>query len=259
MKHLDLFSGIGGFTLTANLAGFETVGFSEVDPFCDSVLKKHWPGIPNFGDIQTLNYTDHIQLITGGFPCQPFSIAGKRKGKDDERYLWREMYRLIRSIKPCWVVAENVTGIVSLALDDILSGLEKENYTTKAFVIPACAANAPHRRDRLWIIANRHSERCIYCLHSREAGHIQINEKRHLSTIQSQWEKFKPIAWSTNKAKDWLEFNARISREDDGLSSRMDKNRIKALGNAIVPQVAYPILALIHSLELQTYEQKKAV
>jgi DNA (cytosine-5)-methyltransferase 1 len=244
---LDLFSGIGGFSLAGHLSGFETVGFSETDPFCSKVLAKHWPSVKNYGDIRELDFYDHVHIMTGGFPCQPFSIAGKQNGLRDKRYLWGEFFRIIRQAKPCFVLAENVSGIVSLALDDILSDLESEGYETGALVLPACAANAPHRRDRIWIIANRPSERCEHCCDTRQRGHIPGDKEWNVAAIQSQWEKFKPESWSVNTAKDWFEINARASRNDDGLSGRMD--RLKALGNAIVPQVVYPILRGIYELE----------
>jgi DNA-cytosine methyltransferase len=148
MKMLDLFSGIGGFSLAGGWAGFETVAFFETDPFCRKILKKHWPDVLKYMDIRDVSNPGHVDLITGGLPCQPFSIAGKRKGKDDARYLWPEFLRIISISKPTWVIAENVTGIVEMELDNILSDLEAENYKTQSFIIPACAANAPHRRDR---------------------------------------------------------------------------------------------------------------
>jgi len=245
---LDLFSGIGGFSYAGNKAGFKTLGFAETDPFCSAILKKHWPDIPNHGDVKQLKFPNHVNLITGGFPCQPFSVAGKRKGKDDTRYLWQEFYRIIQEARPCWIVAENVTGLVSLGLDNILSDLEAENYATTTLVLPACAANAPHRRDRLWIIAHHSSERCNQCQYHRARGYLQAHEKRYLPAIQQKWAQLKPVAWETYKANDWLDYNTRTSRTDDGLSRRVD--RIKAIGNAIVPQVAFAILSLIYSLEI---------
>lgn len=243
LECLDLFSGIGGFSYAAEKAGFKTIGFSENDTFCSAVLKKHWPDVPNYGDIKKLEFTQHVHLITGGFPCQPFSIAGKQKGKTDDRYLWGEFYRIIREAKPCWVLAENVTGIISLALDDILADLEKEGYETTTLVLPACAANAPHRRDRVWIIANRPSERCNYCKNNRKRRYLQIDEKRYIEALQQEWKKFKPITWASYSAKDWFGLNTRTSRRNDGLSQGLD--RIKALGNSIVPQIAFVILSFI--------------
>ncbi|MFA5261285.1 MAG: DNA cytosine methyltransferase, partial [Candidatus Omnitrophota bacterium] len=189
--HIDLFSGIGGFALAAKWAGIETVQFVEIDPFCQKVLQKQFPGVPIHDDIKTFAYAASIKddkresrgvgyapqggeggddatgpcdksrpfLLTGGFPCQPYSCAGKRKGKDDDRALWPEMLRVISEAKPRWVIGENVAGFIGMGLDDCISDLEGEGYEVQAFVIPACAVNAPHRRDRVWIVANSNSAR----------------------------------------------------------------------------------------------------
>jgi len=163
MKTLDLFSGIGGFSLGLESTGaFRTVAFCEIEPFCQRVLRYHWPEVPIFGDIHELTKqkleevgieSGTIDMVCGGFPCQPFSCAGKRRGKEDDRYLWPEMLRVVKEIRPRWVFGENVANIVSMALDNVLSDLESEGYETAAFVVPACAVGAPHRRDRVWILA----------------------------------------------------------------------------------------------------------
>jgi DNA (cytosine-5)-methyltransferase 1 len=161
MRFLDLFSGIGGFALGLERAGMQVTAFCEVDPFRQAVLRKHWPDVPVFGDIRKLTkeklieagvIDDEINLVCGGFPCQPFSVAGKRRGKADDRYLWPEMLRVIREVKPRWVLGENVANMVSMALDTVLSDLESVGYSCQAFVIPACAVGAPHRRDRVWVV-----------------------------------------------------------------------------------------------------------
>jgi len=154
-KHIDLFSGIGGFSLAARWAGFETVQFVEIDPFCRKVLNKNFPGVPIHDDIKTYKHSGASRpfLLTGGFPCQPFSCAGKRRGAEDDRALWPEMLRVISEARPTWVIGENVGGFISMGLDDCISDLEAEGYTVQPFVIPACAVNAPHRRDRVWIVA----------------------------------------------------------------------------------------------------------
>jgi DNA (cytosine-5)-methyltransferase 1 len=156
MKALSLFSGIGGADLAAEATGMEIVAFAEIDPFCCKVLKKHWPDVPNLGDVFDItkeSIDGAVALIYGGFPCQPFSAAGQRKGKEDDRDLWPEMLRLIQTFRPTWVVGENTYGFVSLGLDDALSDLEAEGYSTRAFVLPACAVGAYHRRDRCFIVA----------------------------------------------------------------------------------------------------------
>lgn len=154
--HLDLFSGIGGFALAAQWAGCRTVAFCERDKFCQAVLKKHWPEVPCHEDICKLDGTQYrgVDLLTGGFPCQPFSCAGKRRGKEDDRYLWPEMLRVITEAGPDWVLGENVTGIINLELDGCISDLESAGYAVQAFVIPVCAVDARHRRDRVWILAH---------------------------------------------------------------------------------------------------------
>ena len=162
LTHLSLFSGIGGLDLAAEWAGFRTVGQCEWADYPRSVLEKHWPGLPRWRDIRTLTGDDFfaktglrtVTVLSGGFPCQPFSTAGKRRGKEDDRYLWPEMLRVISEIRPSWVVGENVAGIVSMALDTALSDLESIGYACQAFVIPACAVDAPHRRDRVAIVAH---------------------------------------------------------------------------------------------------------
>jgi DNA (cytosine-5)-methyltransferase 1 len=154
--HLDLFSGIGGFALAAKWNGYRTVGFCDNEPYAQAVLKKHWPEVPCHKDIREVRgeLCAGVTLLTGGFPCQPFSVAGKQRGKDDNRYLWPEMCRVIREARPAWIIGENVAGIVNLALDTVCADLEAEGYEVEPIIIPACAVDAPHRRDRVWIIAN---------------------------------------------------------------------------------------------------------
>ena len=162
LTHLSLFSGIGGLDLAAEWAGFRTVGQCEWADYPRAVLEKHWPGLPRWRDIRTLTKESFyeqtglrtVDLISGGFPCQPFSTAGKRRGKEDDRYLWPETLRVISEIRPRWVVGENVAGIVNLALDTVLSDLENIGYACQAFIIPACGVDAPHKRDRVAIVAN---------------------------------------------------------------------------------------------------------
>ena len=155
MRFLSLFSGIGGFDIGFERAGMECVGQVELDPFCNKVLAKHWPNVKRMGDIRDVKGTEFglVDLICGGFPCQPFSNAGKRQGKADDRYLWPEMLRVISAVRPRWICGENVPGIIGMALDQVFSDLENLGYQCTAFIIPACAVDAPHRRDRLWIMA----------------------------------------------------------------------------------------------------------
>lgn len=162
MTHASLFSGIGGFDLAAEWAGWTNAFNCEIDPFCRKVLKYHFPDAEQYEDIRTADFTiwrDHIDVLTGGFPCQPFSLAGKRKGTEDDRYLWPEMLRVIRTVRPRWVVGENVFGIVNwlegMVFDKVCSDLEAAGYEVQPYIIPACGVGAPHRRDRCWFVAHR--------------------------------------------------------------------------------------------------------
>jgi DNA (cytosine-5)-methyltransferase 1 len=178
MTVLDLFSGIGGFSLGLERAGMETVAFCETDPFCRKVLAKHWPDVPIHDNIEELDgrqYRGATQLVCGGFPCQPFSVAGNQRGSEDDRALWPEMLRVIREVESAWVVGENVSGIINMELDTVLSDLEDSGYATQSFVVPACAVDAPHRRDRVWIVANAKRQRGS----SRGVHNSNILQTRH--------------------------------------------------------------------------------
>jgi len=169
---LDLFTGIGGFSLGLERAGFRTIACCEIEPEAIKIIKKRFPGVPVAGDIRKLNYSNGILFydgleiyrgtifaICGGFPCQPYSVAGEQQGADDDRHLWPEYDRLICEIKPSWVIAENVYGIVNMELDAVLSDLEAAGYAWETFVIPACSTDAWHRRDRTWILADAERQR----------------------------------------------------------------------------------------------------
>jgi len=270
-KHLDLFSGIGGFALASQWAGFDKIGFSEIDPYASKVLSKHWPSVPNYGDIRNVKGSEigTVELITGGFPCQPFSVAGKRKGKEDDRHLWPEMFRVIQECQPRWVIGENVAGIIEMELESCILDLERDGYEVQPFIIPACAVNAPHRRDRVWIIANSIKVRSQ---NSRiEQGGLDKKDRRQqASGLTDGNSKDKTVAHSSSKGlqgSSETEHNGKDGEEsrnkqpsgfcgvqgwdkqspvspvcgmDDGVSHRVD--RLKGLGNAIVPQVAYEII-----------------
>src|SRR5579859_5694725 len=154
MRMLSLFSGIGGLDLAAEWAGMEIVGQVEIDPFCQAVLAKHWPDVPRKADIYDVVGDEFgtIDIVAGGFPCQPFSVAGKRRGKADDRYLWPEMFRVITAARPAWVCGENVPALVGMALDDVCADLESAGYSCWPVLIPACAVGAPHLRERLFIV-----------------------------------------------------------------------------------------------------------
>lgn len=167
-----LFSGIGGFELGLVRAGFEIIWMVEIDEFCQKVLKKHapiyWPNAKIYGDIKNVGKENLTSpdVIVGGFPCQPFSQAGKRNGKEDDRYLWPEMLRVIRELSPHWIIGENVAGFINMELESAFTDLETKGYQVEAFVLPACAVDAPHQRNRIWIVAYPPSQngRCVQCL-----------------------------------------------------------------------------------------------
>ena len=163
MQVLDLFSGIGGFSIGLEKAGFETAAFCEIEDYPRAVLRKHWPDTPIYRDVKQLTgeqlRADGIfpDVIVGGYPCQPFSVAGRQRGEEDPRHLWPEVHRLIRELRPRWVICENVGGHIKLGLDEVLATLEAEGYTCWPFIIPACSVDAPHKRDRVWIVAHADS------------------------------------------------------------------------------------------------------
>jgi DNA (cytosine-5)-methyltransferase 1 len=164
--HLGLFEGIGGFSLAARWMGWETLAWCEWNEFGQKVLKHHFPKAEGFGDITKTDFTKYantIDILTGGFPCQPYSVAGKQLGTEDERHLWPEMLRAIREVQPCYVVGENVSGLVNwnggLVFEQVQIDLANEGYEILPFILPACAINAPHRRDRVWFIAYSHNAR----------------------------------------------------------------------------------------------------
>lgn len=184
MRHASLFSGIGGFDLAAEWMGWENVFHCEIAEFPRKILNYYWPNAITYENIITTDFTIHrgrIDVLTGGFPCQPYSLAGKRRGKDDDRHLWPEMLRTIREIQPRWVVGENVFGLVNwnggLVFDEVQADLETEGYKVQPFVLPACAVNAPHRRDRVWFVA--------YSGHNTtwETRNSSTDEREEIATI----------------------------------------------------------------------------
>ena len=192
MTHGSLFSGIGGFDLAAEWMGWQNIFHCEIGEFPRKILKHHFPNSICYEDIKKTDFTKHrgeIDIISGGFPCQPYSNAGKRRGKEDDRHLWPEMLRVIREVQPRFVVGENVAGLLSwnngMVFHEIITDLENEGYETQAFFIPACATNAPHRRDRIWFVA-----------HSKSNGRYERGEKingREINKFQNRdkiWDKF---------------------------------------------------------------------
>ena len=183
LTHGSLFSGIGGFDLAAEWMGWENEFHCEWNPFGQKILKHYWPNAKTYEDITKTDFTIHrgtIDVLSGGFPCQPYSSAGKRKGKEDERHLWPEMLRAIREIQPTWVVGENVRGLTNwnggMVFDEVQADLENEGYEVTPFLLPACAVNAPHRRDRIWFVAyaNKCSKRS-----PGESGEIESDRSKN--------------------------------------------------------------------------------
>ena len=252
MNHASLFSGIGGFDLAAEWMGWNNVFNCEWEEFPRQVLKHHFPNAIQHGDIKELNataYAGRIDILTGGFPCQPYSLAGKRKGKEDERHLWPEMLRVIRECSPRYVVGENVRGLVGwnggLVFEEVCTDLEAQGYSVQPFVLPACGVGAPHRRDRVWFVA--------YADHKRGSdGHGQIQSKdgevrqrddRSQPCNAGAWERFPTVSPICGG-------NDGLSEELDGLTfSKWRRESIKAYGNAIVPQVALQIFKAINLYE----------
>ena len=205
MTHGSLFSGIGGFDLAAAWAGWENVFACEIDPFCQKVLKYHFPKSTLYENIRTTDFSiwrGRIDVLSGGFPCQPFSTAGKRKGTEDDRYLWPEMLRAIREISPRWVVGENVLGIVNwnggMVFEQVCADLEAEGYEVQPYVLPACGVGAPHQRQRTWFVAkNTECIRCYGELSEKESctgklgkpcsrNHVWICEKERIAPHASR-------------------------------------------------------------------------
>lgn len=161
LTHFSLFTGIGGFDLAAEWAGFQTIGQVEIADYPNKILEKHWPNVPRWRNIKNVTTKSvwgagikHIPtLLTGGFPCQPFSVAGNQRGTEDDRHLWPEMFRVVQELRPTWIVGENVAGFIGMALEQILSDLESAGYECRAFVFPACGVGALHKRDRVFIVA----------------------------------------------------------------------------------------------------------
>jgi DNA (cytosine-5)-methyltransferase 1 len=250
MRHGSLFSGIGGFDLASEWMGWENVFHCEWMEFPRKVLEYYWPEADSHIDICKTDfkkYANTIDILTGGFPCQPFSLAGKRKGTDDERYLWGEMLRAIQEIKPTWVIAENVFGITNidggLVFEQVCLDLEAEGYEVQPFIIPAAAKNAPHRRDRCWFIATDTESICIQG---------QRNRQRE--------REFRGSNWS------WFPTQSPICSGDDGLPTELDRitfskwrnESIKGYGNAIVPQIAYQLFQIIeHETKNKTTQKTK--
>lgn len=286
LEHLSLFTGFAGIDIAAEMAGWNTVGQCEYADYPYELLCRRFPHVSKWRDIRDVTGASFyektglrtVKLITGGFPCQPFSTAGNQKGKDDDRYLWPEMFRVIQELKPTWVVGENVTGIINMALEDICSQMESEGFEVQPVTIPACAVGANHRRERVFIIAYSNNNRCNSREHNRERGQIYnklhryntetFKERKELQFIPGKicsdvpnttgerlegTEFFGAFAGDRKFLKsfttdcDWWESEPGMVRVANGISAQVD--RIKGLGNAVVPQQVYPILQAIVDIE----------
>lgn len=313
LTHLSLFSGIGGLDLAAEWAGFTSVGQCEWADYPTTVLEKHWPAVPRWRDIRTLTKESFyertglrtVDIISGGFPCQPFSVAGQRRGKEDDRYLWPEMLRVISEIRPTWVIGENVAGIVSMELDTVLSDLEAIGYACQALIIPACAVDAPHRRDRCAILAHTgsprlqgrkqhgafeptwpprpvsecgeafafypdrfkfsavgeiqkehsHPRRICENICNSDSGDMSRNERRgqQAGSENRRGGAAQPgLGGVADGLSYWLDEPAGVPRVATGVKKRVD--RLKCLGNAVVPQQFYPIFKAIADIERRGFD-----
>ena len=323
MTHASLFSGIGGAELAARWVGWKNVFHCEINPFGRRVIEYHFPESKSYEDVTTTDFSEYrgrIDVLTAGFPCQPFSVAGQRKGAEDNRYLWPEVVRVIREVRPTWVVGENVAGILTMVqpgeetemggqtnifgevdrkrvllrqeyvVETICGDLEREGYSVQPFIIPACAVGAPHRRDRVWFVANRDSVRfgrrqnkqepiswsksaANYSV-SRQNGVIADTNRNGLQGSMFSFD-YDPERWEAKDrhiktftdntrislpADRWKDFPTQspVCSGDDELSTRLDgitfskwrQESIKAYGNAWVPAVAYEIFKAIEEVTI---------
>ena len=293
LTHVSLFTGIGGADLAAEWAGFETVLQVERDDYCRRVLERHWPDVPRITDVREVQEDERWReptVISGGFPCQPFSAAGQRRGADDDRYLWPELLRVVEELQPRWVIGENVSGLLSIRdgmeIDDMLTSLEAANYEPWVLHYPAAGVGAPHKRDRVFIIAHANHDRHRCTVQpEREQGRDETPNTRSNGAVRDvantnglRMERERPEQQTTGisgKGEDVAntehggrdrrsgELRARrrgesengnqwesepaVGRVAHGIPRRVD--RLKALGNAIVPQQIYPIFAAIAATE----------
>lgn len=301
MKHLDTFSGIGGWALAARWMGWETVAFVEKEKFCQKVLNKNFPGVPVHDDIFTFSgkpFRGTVDILTGSTPCQPFSQAGKREGSNDERHLFPEFLRVVAEVQPRWIVIENVYGLLSIesgqVFEDYHTSLEGEGYSVQTLCIPASALNAKHKRDRIWIVsyANEYGKSALPVNGRQGCGQLgQIVADTECERHEGRRGRRKEFESAQNgtgennghptakysasrhspseRLPDWAggemgqpaaitEFERPGGREIErdfcgisyGVSSRVD--RLKSLGNAIVPQIAYEIFRAIEEVEKET-------
>jgi len=278
LTHFSCFSGIGGIDLAAEWAGFQTLGQVELKEYPYAVLRQHWPDVLKWRDIKDVT-SESIRragiaqpptVLSGGFPCQPFSSAGNQRGTVDDRYLWPEMLRVVQECRPAWIVGENVDGFVRMALDESLAGLERAGYACRAFVFPAEAVGAPHERYRCFIVAHRlcsGQERARVSIRQRRPdkdpadapGLCEDDPDNARECTYWAWKAGSRRCEHTDRAEriNWYEAATRFCGVDDGVSNRVD--RIEALGNAVMPQHISPIMNAIAAIEEQNYSLKGLV
>jgi DNA (cytosine-5)-methyltransferase 1 len=252
LTHGSLFSGIGGFDLAAEWMGWENKFHCEWNEFGQKVLKYYWPNSELFTDITKSDfkkYANQIDILTGGYPCHPSSSAGKRLGKADKRHLWPEMLRVITEVSPRYVVGENVRGLTSwnrgMVFDEVCTDLENLGYSVAPFVIPASSKNAPHQRERVWLVAYSDSVRLNQCdsEHEKYTGKTGFHAFDDVNAIIDHWKRFptEPPVCGPNDG---------LPTELDGITfPKWRTESIKAYGNAIVPQVVYEIFKSIQQYE----------
>lgn len=251
--HLSLFTGIGGLDLAAEWAGFTTVGQCEWADYPTKILERHWPNVPRWRDIKTLTKESFyertglatVDIISGGFPCQPFSVAGKQRGVEDERYLWPEMLRVVRELQPSWVIGENVENAVRMVADEVMCDLESIGYETRAFIVSAYCVGAWYKGNRMFIVAAADNgcsamRRDIQFSPDADALRCGTNYRRRAAKLdpRERWqEQSRPFGVA------------------DGVSHRME--RIKCLGNSVNPYQAYPIFNAIAEIEREVITNDK--
>ena len=285
MRHVDLCSGIGGFALGFEQANLSTpVMFCDIEPWCRNILKQHWNNVPIKSDVKELandpdNLVPDCDILTAGYPCQPFSQAGRREGAQDDRHIWPYILKIITSKRPSWVVFENVYGHISLGLDQVLLDLETKGYATRTFVVPASSVGAPHRRDRVWIVGytedNRRDGRPSPV--GREGSQDKQDESRpevrgessrpstNVANPDDQRPQGRLSGWQDTQRQgvnghagcsspihrqpnqEWWTTEPDVGRVANGIPKRVD--RLKGLGNAIVPQIAQQIAESIKVVE----------
>ena len=239
LKILDLFSGLGGFSLGLERTGnFETIAFCDNDKYSKLVLQKHWKGVKIYNDVKEITkekfIADGIQfpdIITGGFPCQPFSVAGKQAGTDDDRHLWPVMFRIIQEFTPRWVIGENVKGLTNIqdgvVFETVCTDLEGAGYEVRAFNIPAAGVGAPHRRERIWIVAHSSKFGCGSRSDNWEGRQVSNNEERQLTQDQSERQR-----WESRSRKESNTRSITESRTNQGNEFRwQDLSRNKDVEN----------------------------